>query len=317
LSLNEFEVIKRFFDHRGRTAPGVILGIGDDAAIVRADPGQDVVVAADVLNAGIHFPESTDAAAIGHKALAVNLSDLAAMGAKPSWFTLSLSLPEVDENWLTGFSTGLFELANQFGITLVGGDTVRGPLSISVQVMGQVAAGSGLRRSGAQIGDKIYVSGTLGDAALALKLVQQGEQPESELRNRLDRPVPRVDLGNRLLDIASSCIDISDGLAADLGHILEASGFGAMISTAALPVSKYLKALDADLAVRFALSGGDDFELCFTASDEKSTTVEQLGRELGLPITCIGEISNKSGLQLSDYSKSLESKGFNHFAREE
>ncbi|MGW8247072.1 MAG: thiamine-phosphate kinase [Acidiferrobacterales bacterium] len=316
MSLNEFEVIKRFFDHRGQTAPGVILGIGDDAAIVRTEPGQDIVIAADVLNAGIHFPESTDARAIGHKALAVNLSDLAAMGAKPSWFTLSLSLPKVDEDWLTGFSTGLFELAEQFGIFLVGGDTVRGPLSISVQVVGQVAEGSGLRRSGAQVGDKIYVSGTLGDAALALKQVQQGEQPEPELRNRLDYPVPRVDLGTRLLGIASSCIDISDGLAADLGHILEASGCGAIVSTAALPVSEYLNALDSDSVIRLALTGGDDFELCFTVSAEKSKLVEQLGRELDLPITCIGEITDKSGLQLSDYSNSLDSTGFNHFARE-
>jgi len=316
LSLNEFEVIKRFFDHRGRNAPGVVLGIGDDAAIVRAEPGKDIVVAADVLNAGIHFPESTDARAIGHKALAVNLSDLAAMGARPSWFTLSLSMPEVDENWLTGFSAGMFELADQFEISLVGGDTVRGPLSISIQVMGQVASGGGLRRSGARAGDKVYVSGTLGDAALALEQIQHGEQPEPELRARLDYPVPRVDLGNRLTGIANSCIDISDGLLADLGHILDASKSGAILRTAALPVSKFLNGLDPDLAIRFALTGGDDFELCFTAPANESNTVKQLGREMSLPITCIGEITSQPGLQLSDYNKSLGDTGYNHFARD-
>lgn len=316
MSLNEFEVIHRFFDRRGRTSPGVILGIGDDAAIVRTEPGQDLVVAADVLNVGIHFPESTDARAIGHKALAVNLSDLGAMGARPAWFTLSLSLPEVDETWLTGFSSGLFELADQFEITLVGGDTVRGPLSIGIQVMGQVPAGTGLRRSGAQPGDKIYVSGTLGDAALALQQIKQGERPETGLRKRLDYPVPRVDLGIRLQETANSCIDISDGLMADLGHILEASGKGASVSTSALPVSKYLKPLDSEFAIRLALSGGDDYELCFTVPVEKTKIVEQLARGMDLPVTCIGEITNKTGLQLSDYNMSLGSKGFNHFARD-
>ena len=314
MSLNEFEVIQRFFDRRDQVAGGVVLGIGDDAAIVRPESGKDVIVATDILNAGIHFPESTDANAIAYKALAVNLSDLAAMGATPSWFTMTLSLPEVDENWLVDFSRGLFQLADEFSIALVGGDTVRGPLSVGIQVMGQVPCGTGLKRSGAQIGDKIYVSGTIGDAALALQQIKQGNQPAPELRKRLDYPVPRIGLGIRLLDIANSCIDVSDGLAADLGHILGASGVGASISTVSLPLSGFLGALDHDQAVRLALTGGDDYELCFTVPGEKKKSVEEISSDLGLPIACIGEITNDAGLQLSDYGNSLESIGFNHFA---
>lgn len=314
MSLNEFEVIQRFFDRRGQVADGVVLGIGDDAAIVRPESGKDLIVATDVLNVGIHFPESTDAKAIGYKALAVNLSDLAAMGATPSWFTMTLSLPEVDENWLTSFSSGLFELADKFNIALVGGDTVRGPLSVGIQVMGQAPVGAGIKRSGAQGGDRIYISGTIGDAALALQQIKQGDQPAPELRNRLDYPAPRIGLGVRLLGIANSCIDISDGLAADLGHILEASGVGASISTVSLPCSGFLDALDHSQAVRLALTGGDDYELCFTVPAEKKKSVEEISSDLSLPITCIGEITNDAGLQLSDFDNSLESIGFNHFA---
>jgi thiamine-monophosphate kinase len=315
LSLNEFEVIRLFFNRQGLTAPGVILGIGDDAAILRPDPGKDIVVAADVLNAGIHFPESTSARAVAFKALAVNLSDLAAMGATPSWFTLSLSLLDANGDWLSAFSSGLFEIADQYGITLVGGDTVRGPLSVGIQVMGQLPSDTGLKRSGAKEGDRIYVSGFVGDAALALQQIKQNEEPAVELRNRLDYPVPRVNLGLRLSGVANSCIDISDGLVADLSHILEASEVGATISTASLPMSDFLHALDRDTALRLALTGGDDYELCFTAPAEKTKAIETIGSELGLPISCIGEVTNNTGLILSDYNKSLESFGFNHFAR--
>jgi len=314
LSLNEFEVIRRFFTQRSQTASGIVLGIGDDAAIVRPEPGNDLVVAADVLNAGIHFPEATEPTAIGHKALAVNLSDLAAMGARPSWFTLSLSLPAAEEEWLAAFSSGLFDLANKHEIALVGGDTVRGPLSIGIQVIGQVPAGTGLRRSGAQAGDKIYVTGTLGDAALALRDMKQGLVPEAELRVRLDYPEPRTAFGLRLSGIANSCIDISDGLAADLGHVLEASEVGASLSTSSLPYSKYLAALEPDDAIRLALAGGDDYELCFTAPEKQTITIKQISEETGVPITCIGEITNETGLRLSDSDISLASIGFNHFA---
>ena len=316
MSLNEFEVIRRFFTHRSQATSGIVLGIGDDAAIVRPEPGNDLVVATDVLNTGIHFPDSTDPRAIGHKALAVNLSDLAAMGAMPSWFTLSLSLPTIDEEWLTAFSRGLFDLANEYEIALVGGDTVRGPLSISVQVLGQVPTGTGLRRSGAQPGDKIYVTGTLGDAALALQKIKQGAVSETELRARLDYPVPRAGFGLRLLSVANSCIDISDGLAADLGHILEASQVGASIATTALPFSKYLATLEPDNAVKLALSGGDDYELCFTVPAEKSEAIKRISEETAVPVTCIGEITNNTGLHLSDSELSLQSMGFNHFAGE-
>jgi len=314
LSLNEFEVIRRFFTQRSQTTSGIVLGIGDDAAIVRPDLGNDLVVAVDVLNTGIHFPETTEPAAIGHKALAVNLSDLAAMGARPSWFTLSLSLPNAEEEWLEAFSRGLFDLANMHEIALVGGDTVRGPLSIGIQVIGQVPVGTGLRRSGAQPGDKIYVTGTLGDAALALQQIKQGLEPETELRTRLDYPEPRMGFGLRLSGIANSCIDVSDGLAADLGHVLEASQVGASLSTTQLPFSKYLAALESGDAIRLALAGGDDYELCFTVPEEKTITIKQLSEETGVPVTCIGEITNETGLQLSDSDIPLVSSGFNHFA---
>jgi len=314
LSLNEFEVIRRFFTQRSQTTSGIVLGIGDDAAIVRPEQGNDLVVAADVLNTGIHFPDATEPEAIGHKALAVNLSDLAAMGARPSWFTLSLSLPAAEEEWLAAFSGGLFRLANQHEIALVGGDTVRGPLSIGIQVIGQVPVGTGVRRSGAQPGDKIYVTGTLGDAALVLQQIKQGLVPETELRARLDYPEPRTGFGIRLLGIANSCIDVSDGLAADLGHVLEASQVGASLSTTSLPFSKYLAALESDVAIRLALAGGDDYELCFTAPEEKTIAIQQVSDETGVPVTCIGEITNDTGLRLSDSDISLVSSGFNHFA---
>ena len=317
MSLNEFEVIRRYFTHRSKTTSGIVLGVGDDAAIVRPTPGNDLVVAADMLNAGIHFPDSTEPAAIGHKALAVNLSDLAAMGAKPSWFTLSLSLPVTEEAWLAAFSQGLFDLADESEIALVGGDTVRGPLSIGIQVIGQVPAGAGLRRSGAQPGDKVYVTGTLGDAALALQQIKQGATLETELRSRLDFPAPRTRFGLRLLGIANSCIDISDGLAADLGHILEASQVGASLSTASFPFSKYLAALESEHAIRLALSGGDDYELCFTVPDKKTEMIELLSKEIGVPVTCIGKITNEAGLHLSDSNITLASIGFNHFADED
>lgn len=317
MSLNEFEVIRRYFTDRSETASGIVLGIGDDAAIVRPEPGNDLVVAADVLNAGVHFPDSTEPGAIGHKALAVNLSDLAAMGARPSWFTLSLSLPAVEEEWLTAFSRCLFDLANENEIALVGGDTVRGPLSIGIQVIGQVPANTGLRRSGAQPGDKVYVTGTLGDAALALRQIKLGAIPENELRARLDYPVPRTAFGLGLLDVATSCIDISDGLAADLNHILEASQVGASVTTAAIPLSNYLAGLESDEAIRLALSGGDDYELCFTVPEEKTIAIKQISEETGVPVACIGEITNEAGLRLSDSDISLVSIGFNHFAGEE
>ena len=291
-----------------------MLGIGDDGAIVREESGNSIVVTTDVLNAGVHFPESTDAKAIAYKSLAVNLSDLAAMGATPSWFTMTLSLPEASEDWLTRFASGLFELAQESEIALIGGDTVRGPLSIGIQAMGQIVTGTELMRSGACPGDSIYISGTLGDAALALKKISGNEEIESPLRKRLDYPVPRIDLGNRLRGIASSCIDISDGLVADLDHLLEASKVGANITTALLPVSEYLMAVEQEQAILMALTGGDDYELCFTVPAKHARSIDGISRELGLKLTRIGEITSDPGLRLTDSSVSLDRQGYRHFS---
>lgn len=317
MSLNEFEVIRRFFTRPGAAAPDVVLGVGDDAAIVRLNPGQVLVVASDVLNEGVHFPTSTDAHAIGHKALAVNLSDLAAMGASPSWFTMTLSLPAIDEDWLTAFSRGLFEIADRHGITLVGGDTVRGPLSVGMQVLGQVADGAGLRRDGACTGDLIYVSGTIGDAALALQQIKQGTQPAPRLQQRLDYPEPRVELGERLVGVASSCIDLSDGLIADLGHVLDASGKGARILAGSVPVSGFIRELAADSARHLVLAGGDDYELCFTATADSQVDIERIGKELQIPIACIGEIIDGAGLEIGDVQGQWRGSGFDHFSGRE
>jgi len=313
LSLNEFEVIQKYFNRPDRDGSGVVLGIGDDAAILRLEPGNDLVVTADTLNIGVHFPESTDPKAIAHKALAVNLSDVAAMGARPSWFTLSLSLPEVREEWLESFSKGLFGLADDFGVTLVGGDTIRGPLSVGIQLAGQLKADAGLKRSGAQIGDRIYVSGTIGDAACALDLLGRNPAIDLELRSRLDYPSPRVDLGLRLVEVANSCIDISDGLAADLGHILAASNVGASITTNSLPLSHYMRSLEAETALRYALAGGDDYELCFTVPPDKKDKIDLIGNELGIRLSHIGDIVNGTELRLIDTDIELSSTGYRHF----
>jgi len=315
LSISEFEIIRRFFTRGRPSETGVILGVGDDAAIVRPEPGRDLVIAADVLNEGIHFPTSTAPRAIGHKVLAVNLSDLAAMGASPLWFTMTLSLPDVREDWLDEFATGLFAIADRYGIELIGGDTVRGPLSIGIQVVGGVKAGMALRRDGARVGDHIYVSGALGDAAAALDQLDKQQPVLPAFREQLDYPVPRVELGNRLVGLANSCIDVSDGLMADLGHILEASHVGARIDAASLPLSDPLSQMNSTDAHRFALSGGDDFELCFTVPEGRISDVDRICAESGLQCTRIGEIVAGSGLEVtgSENISALTAGGFDHF----
>lgn len=312
----EFDIIRRYFSRRQAHSSGVVEGIGDDAAILHPEPGYDLLAAADVLNAGIHFPASTPPHAIGYKALAVNLSDLAAMGAEPLWFTITLSLPESNEAWLSEFSRGLFAIADRFRISLVGGDTVKGPLSIGIHVLGRVPEGMALRRDGALAGDRIYVSGNLGDAALALTR-GAGDNPGARyLRNKLDYPEPRVALGEKLRGVASSCIDISDGLAADLGHILEASGKGAIISAALLPLSDCYRTEVTDDLYRLALVGGDDYELCFTVPGAMHYRLEDIADELDCEVTCIGEINDAGKLEISDTDNAnaiLNARGFNHF----
>jgi thiamine-monophosphate kinase len=262
---SEFDLIARYFTRPARSA---VLGVGDDAALLRPAAGMELAISTDMLVSGQHFLPDTDPRRLGHKALAVNLSDLAAMGATPRWALLSLALPEADEAWLAAFAAGFFALAEHHGVELVGGDTTRGPLNVNVTILGEVEAGRALRREGAQAGDDIWVSGELGGAALALRrlrdeIVLDLEDAES-CQARLEAPEPRLALGKGLLGLAHAAIDISDGLLADLGHILERSRKGARIEAARIPAAPALTSRP-DLIAPCAYSGGDDYELCFTA----------------------------------------------------
>lgn len=288
----EFELIKRYFTHRVRRA---VLGVGDDAALVNVSRGRELVISADMLVAGTHFFRDADPCQLGHKALAVNLSDMAAMGATPRWATLALALPRVDARWLAAFSRGFMALARRFGVDLIGGDTTRGPLTVCVQIMGEAPRGKALRRDGARPGDDIWVSGTIGDAALALAALKRRIRLEpAELARcaaKLHRPQPRVALGIALRGAARSAIDISDGLLADLDHILERSHVAAEIELAALPASdtlrRYFHRVD---ACRALLAGGDDYELCFTAPRQARGRVERIGQRVRVALTRIGRV---------------------------
>ena len=302
--MDEFELVAQYFS-QGRVQAGVRTGIGDDGAVLEGVPGQDIVVVTDTLVAGVHFATEHSAGDIGHKALAVNLSDIAAMGASAGWALLNLTLPRADTVWLENFSGALLELADRFAVALIGGDTTRGPLSISVTVGGWVPSGQALTRQGASTGEDIYISGTLGEAAAALALGLDCQQQltllEGELFHRLARPEPRVDLGIVLRTLATAAIDISDGLLADLGHVLAASGqLGASITAEALPLSPAAcKLLGKEAALSHALTGGDDFELCFTAPPERRLAVATLARSSGLTLTCIGTVTPGGGVTVS------------------
>jgi len=292
-ALNEFELIRRFFTHPAR---GAVLGVGDDAAIVQARRGQELVVTTDMLVAGRHFRHGADPEQLGHKALAVNLSDIAAMGATPRWATLALALPRANARWLAAFSRGFMRLARRHGLDLVGGDTTRGPLAVCVQIVGEVPRGRALRRDGARVGDDVWVSGTLGDAALALA-VRRGRilavpRERRALKLKLDAPVPRVGLGIALRGMARSAIDISDGLIADLGHICERSRVAAVVQFDRLPVSAIMRRNLGRPAARAALlAGGDDYELVFTAGRSWRNAIARLAQRLRLKLTRIGRIA--------------------------
>ncbi|MFT7234475.1 MAG: thiamine-monophosphate kinase [Methylophagaceae bacterium] len=319
--LSEFSLIKQYFEKCTVERADVLLGIGDDCALVQARAGQQIAISVDTLVEGIHFLPSVEPESLGHKSLAVSLSDLAAMGATPAWFTLALTLPEVKESWLADFAKGMSKLANRHSIALIGGDTTRGPLSITIQVHGFVKAGEALRRSGAKVGDGIYVSGTLGDAGAGLKLKQSqliGRllRPESTifLEHRLERPTPRVKLGKNLLNVANSAIDISDGLIADLGHILHTSGVGAEINIDALPISKELTdVVGRECAEKLALYSGDDYELCFTLALEKA---DELLQDSGVPCTKIGIVTETGDMIFNHYGQKIEltGTGYEHFS---
>lgn len=310
--ISEFDIIRNYFVRAPRRRE-VALGIGDDAALVRVPVGQELALTTDTLVAGRHFPLGTAAADIGWKSLAVSLSDLAAMGAQPAWFTLALTLPEPDTAWLKGFSAGLFELADEHGVDLIGGDTTRGPLSITIQAHGLVPEGYALRRSGAQPGDLICVTGTLGDASLALAL---SSRASDKLRQRLNRPVPRVAAGQVLRNFAHACIDISDGLASDLPHLLQASGVGATVKVDSVPASRpFLAAVSPADRMLHQLSGGDDYELCVCIPLDVLDPAEQ---ELDCPLTVIGRVTGNPGLAWLDAQGrplDLVRAGYDHFLR--
>ncbi len=322
--MGEFELIRSFFQRPVRRSP---LGVGDDCALLAPAPGMHLAVSTDMLVEGRHFLADVNPQLLGHKALAVNLSDLAASGAKPLAFTLALSMPRADANWCQAFAEGLFALADQHECELIGGDTTQGPLNICITVFGEVPAGQALLRRGAQPGDDIWVSGSLGDARLALDaLLRQHALPPavlSQARQRLEQPTPRVELGMALRGIANSCLDISDGLLGDLGHILEASGVGARIDAnitrnllqarrhpmmAALAISR----IDA-----CTLAGGDDYELCFTAPSSAQAAVRDAAAQAGVPVTCIGRIEAERGVRVmapGGQQLPLRFSSFDHFA---
>jgi len=316
----EFDLIARYFT---RPQLHTELGIGDDAALIAVPPGHQLAISADMLVAGTHFFADAAPYGIGWKSLAVNVSDMAAMGAEARWATLAIALPEIKEAWLAEFSRGFFDCADSFGVSLIGGDTTRGPLTISVQIMGIVPQQQALTRSGAKPGDDIWVSGPLGTAALALAAMQ-GHYPLTadalaECSMALHQPQPRSALGLALRQIAHSAIDISDGLLADLGHILKASRLGADIRFADIPLSPITRQHIADNAVQsFVLGGGDDYELCFTAPFAKREQIATLGRQLGLSLGVIGQTKAQAGVDVYDADNTrleIKKAGFDHFQK--
>jgi len=320
--LSEFSLIKQYFDKLTVERDDVELGIGDDCALLQCPADHVLAVSIDTLVESIHFFADVSPESLGHKSLAVGLSDLAAMGAKPAWFTLALTLPEVNNSWLQGFSQGLAKLAEQHHIQLVGGDTTRGPLTISIQVHGFVKAEQALRRSGASLGDLIYVTGTLGDAGAALqqRLTQWGDdsltaEDKAYFLQRLEQPSPRNSIGQTLLGLASSAIDISDGLVADLGHILKKSHVGARLDLSKLPLSTAMEKVARQDAEKLALKSGDDYELCFTVPARHESEIEQL---LQGQCTRIGMITDDNGLFYINDSDDLIDlseigTGYDHF----
>lgn len=298
MAFGEFDLISTYFTQRWPSRADVELGVGDDGALLAIPEDHHLVVVTDTMVSGVHFDQQTPARAIGHKIAAVNLSDLAAMGAEPAWLSLAITLPEIDHDWLTSFSHGLREICEYYDCQLVGGDTTKGPLSLTLTAHGFVPKGQALRRDGAHPGDWVYVSGTLGDAGLALACQQQRcTISDSHYRRVLERlyfPSARVALGQNLREVASSAIDISDGLQADLGHILKASNVGARIDVDEIPLSLALtESVAADQAIHYALSSGDDYELCFTVPESRRGVFDTLMARHPAKPTCIGRITSE------------------------
>jgi thiamine-monophosphate kinase len=322
--MNEFEVIERYFRRSPRSAD-VRLGIGDDAAVIAPRAGMEYAVSVDMLVEGRHFAAGADPALLGHKTLAVNLSDLAAMGAQPRFALLAGALPSSEPQWLEAFMRGFDALATQYDVELVGGDTTRGPRTLCVTVIGELPAGTAITRAGARAGDIVYVSGALGDAAIGLAVTNGRVEIDGALvpalRRRLDAPEPRVALGIALRGVASAALDVSDGLTGDLSHILDASNVGASIDVASIPCSDALRSLlrgpDHDIARAALLAGGDDYELCFTASSAMRARVAGIADALALPLTPIGTITEQRDLVVHDEDGRRLSTlplAFDHFA---
>jgi thiamine-monophosphate kinase len=318
---SEFDLIARYFSRSPVTRADVVLGVGDDCALLEVPTGRQLAVSIDTLVEGTHFARDADPHALGHKALAVNLSDLAAMGAEPAWATLALTLPAADEDWVAAFAAGFLELATQYEVQLVGGDTTRGPRSVTVQVHGFVEPGRALRRDSARPGDLVYVTGTLGDAGLAL-LAQQGLfvglGTVAGLRGRLDRPTPRLAEGRALVGVASAAIDVSDGLAADLGHVCTASGVGATLYLDRLPCSAAVRTYVAETCDwSVPVAAGDDYELCVTVPADRQAEVEALAAGLSAGLHWVGVIERTPGVRLVLPDGSMldhAPRGYDHFA---
>ena len=322
MACGEFSLIARYFDRVKSARFDVETGIGDDCALLNIPEKQTLAISTDTLVSGIHFLPDIDPADLAYKALAVNVSDLAAMGADPAWLTLALTLPSVDESWLNAFSDSLFEQLDYYDMQLIGGDTTKGPLSMTLGIHGYGPVGRALKRSGAKPGDWIYVTGTPGDSAAGLAILQNrltvsDETDNAYLVKRHLRPTPRILQGQALRDLASSAIDLSDGLVSDLGHILKASECGARIDLDALPYSEAMQRhVDGEQAMRWALSGGEDYELCFTVPELNRGALDVALGHLGVPFTCIGQMSaDVDGMhfQRGGDVVTFDYKGFDHF----
>ncbi len=307
--LGEFDLIQRFFKtgadsmRLNNAHDSVSLGIGDDCALIRPLAGEEIAITSDMLVEGRHFFSNANPELLGRKALAVNLSDLAAMGAKPIGFTLSIALPEINSNWLEAFSKGLFDIARDYCCPLIGGDTTAGPLAISITAFGALPTGKAIRRSGAKVNDDIWVSGSVGDARLSLAALRHeinlSKDDLSEVEHRMHQPIPRVDLGIGLRALASAALDVSDGLLGDLKHILDQSQVNAEIYLNAIPKSATLQKQNSEIQNQFAACGGDDYEICFTAPKNRRDAIYQLSKTLGLPLTIIGLITNKNNVEVN------------------
>jgi thiamine-monophosphate kinase len=316
---SEFDLIARHFT---KPAANAVLGVGDDCALVDVTNGMDLAISMDTMVSGTHFFPDVDPENLGHKALAVNLSDIAAMGAMPYWAMLALTLPSVDHEWLSAFAKGFFDLATEYNVSLIGGDTTRGPLTLTVTIMGQVPAGAALKRSGAKAGNDIWVSGNIGDAALAVAhrhgKVVLSEADYREAVMRLYEPTPRVALGQALRGMATAAIDISDGLIADLGHICRLSGVGATVELGSIPVSEIgARHFNDDKGLTAIVAGGDDYELVFTAPANSRESIADLTEILGVPLTRIGQVKRGKGVSLlgaDGKPMKIDGRGYDHFS---